>query len=818
MSPQNVLLTHFFHGRGSELQKSTLGLFRSLAHQLLDKLPTCCKEIMRKHQALTRQSSEKSGKSEEPPITWQQEWLHTFLEKHLLQVAAAHPIIIFIDALDECEHEARHNLADFFAEIVRDTLGASLKIFVSCRHYPNLFSEGSRIQTTANNMEDIAVFVESKLQVIDQVKRSLLASEIINNARGNFQWAKIVTIESVKLHRKGRTAAEIRENIRRLPKDIHELYDSLFKDADPDDLRLAHRLFHWLCFAKRPLCVRELQYVIMLSPDTKERSIGEICHRTDFREELIDMANTIIDISRGLAEILISEDLTGGVWMNLDATLPDLSREASPRDEMNLHLSWTSKVQLIHQTVMDYVVDTGLQTVQGDRPEFSRGQSNYFITRSCLRYITMDDFCDQKPHSHSTPTTIQRSRVGDMYPPSATRTQRSHVRPHQAPPPTMSTDRVDTATDRNALREYIQEFLESHILDADAEGIDQSDFIVRLGWPNKLRLRNFAIALGKPYFIEEFAGTSFPRTVVTYDSLLHWSVHIGITGIVKSIAQRDFSQFLTGDFPGHSFSIVPPLDTSAWEGQSMFINGYYNVNLPNSSGEPALFRAISKLQASAFQELMKSPVVDPNIRNTGGETPLHHVNWRSTHTFSPMELRLAPTRWKSARHLSFDCEKLRPMVKQLLDHPRVNTSLQDYEGKTALLCAVDSHDPEIFKMNVDAAKDFVNIKDNFGNTPLSEATIRGNVAAVQELIRCGRHVRETLHCAFEEAQLHAENETGGEKERLGLCMSFILKTLIELDGQILKEVSHPFLSRSCARLAFNRVHNHLRQKCIDTQH
>ncbi|KAH7012376.1 hypothetical protein B0J12DRAFT_705964 [Macrophomina phaseolina] len=154
-------------------------------------------------------------------------------------------------------------------------------------------------------MQCIATFVAPKLQTMQEEKPLVFAKEIMNNARGNFQWAKIVTIESVNLHRKGRTAASIQENIRRLPKYIHQLYDSLFKDATPEEMRLAYLLFHWLCFAERPFSICEIQYVLVLSPETKETSIEDISHRTDFRDQLLHMVNTITDVSRGLAEIIV---------------------------------------------------------------------------------------------------------------------------------------------------------------------------------------------------------------------------------------------------------------------------------------------------------------------------------------------------------------------------------------------------------------------------------------------------------------------------------------------------------------------------------
>lgn len=741
LSTRNVVFTHFFHGRGSEIQKTALGFLRSLACQLLRSLSVDWTEIVSKYEEADHQ-----------PI-WKLEWLGSFLQEQLRRACTAQPIIIFIDALDECEEEGRDYLKDFLTATVRSSVRTNLKIFVSCRHYPNLFSEGSKIKTAINNTNDITVFVVSKLQIMQEKKRSVLANEIINNARGNFQWAKIVTIESVKLHRKGRTAAEIQEKIRALPKDIHELYESLFEDADPDDLRLAHRLFHWLCFSKRPLEIGELQYAIMLSPETKERSISEIYHRTDFRKEPDDMINTIIDISRGLAEVIVSKELR----MDHIPCPSNLFEEEDSTDEFDLDLvhnfgtsssslenlvplvppqplgefswnsfgfweketplsrpSWSSKVQLIHQTVMDYFLSFGLPTIEGARHKFSSGQSGYFITRSCLRYILMDDFGDE----------VQRPRE--------------------------STNEDDLAINRHALRPYISEFLASHLRDVDAEGIDQSDFTVSLGWPFcKVHLIKFAVALGTPPCIELYLNGDFPVTVDSFSSLLHWSAENGISGIVKSIVKRKFGQPQGDDCPGGASSSTLPLNISPLEEQNILPNGYFDVNL-RLDHKTALLLAVQGGHTSTFFELMQSPFIDPNIQDRGGRTPLHYAN----HQLNGQ----------------------RQIVRSLLEHPNIDTTLQDYYGKTALSEAASQTDMEIVRLNFDAARACVNIRDTFWDTPISHAAKVGNMDAVRLFIECGDCTGENLQWAYDAARSRQRIGTVKGEVCLEECMKLLAQT------------------------------------------
>jgi hypothetical protein len=39
-SPQNLVVRFFFHARGIDMQKTPLGLYRSLLHQLLWEIPS----------------------------------------------------------------------------------------------------------------------------------------------------------------------------------------------------------------------------------------------------------------------------------------------------------------------------------------------------------------------------------------------------------------------------------------------------------------------------------------------------------------------------------------------------------------------------------------------------------------------------------------------------------------------------------------------------------------------------------------------------------------------------------------------------------
>jgi len=69
----NILLSFFFHRRGSELQKSRTGFFRSLLYDLLSRLPSIGNNLL---PDLKRTSEEKLNTK-----AWSEKQLHDFLKE-----------------------------------------------------------------------------------------------------------------------------------------------------------------------------------------------------------------------------------------------------------------------------------------------------------------------------------------------------------------------------------------------------------------------------------------------------------------------------------------------------------------------------------------------------------------------------------------------------------------------------------------------------------------------------------------------------------------------------------------------------------------
>jgi predicted ATPase len=108
----SVVVSFFFHGRGAAIQKSPLGLYRTLLHQLLQKIPDLLEELT----LLYRKRCQTEGSFGEK-WSWQEKNLQDFFEAHIANAAKAHTVRIFVDALDECGEQIASDLVNFFEYI-----------------------------------------------------------------------------------------------------------------------------------------------------------------------------------------------------------------------------------------------------------------------------------------------------------------------------------------------------------------------------------------------------------------------------------------------------------------------------------------------------------------------------------------------------------------------------------------------------------------------------------------------------------------------------------------------------------------------------
>lgn len=152
-----IVASFFFHGRGALIQKSPLGLFRSLLHQILQRIP----ELLLIFSSLFKEKCSTEG---EFGRKWerQERDLEDFFRDRITHAAMTNPTTIYVDALDECGEEIATRLVAFFQVITSD---APISICFSCRHYPLIsLDNGLEICVEDENHQDIEYYTQAMIK------------------------------------------------------------------------------------------------------------------------------------------------------------------------------------------------------------------------------------------------------------------------------------------------------------------------------------------------------------------------------------------------------------------------------------------------------------------------------------------------------------------------------------------------------------------------------------------------------------------------------------------------------------------------------
>ncbi|KAI1274336.1 hypothetical protein F5Y07DRAFT_390609 [Xylaria sp. FL0933] len=359
---EDLIASFFFHGRGVELQKSTLGFYRSIIHQLLLKFPGALSDLVDKFTERQRAMGS-SGKEWE----WHHEELRGFFEKSLHRILKTKSVIIFVDALDEAGKDNAIQLVKDFKRLLEELPNTQFhfRICLSCRLYPILeagYESGDGLTILVNNQNeaDIKRHVKNSLsQLLSH--REDYASLITSRAAGVFLWADLVVKQVLDLEREANNHTTIKREIEKIPQDLDYLYRDLIRDLKRPQTTL--KLVQWVCFAQRPLTADELRWAIAVDPDGQHKTLRD-CEKSEHFLEDDHIARGINVLSCGLVEVIEAEDRI---------------------------------VQFIHQSVQDFFIECGLALLSGNSKPVGvvLEEGNYLIVRSCLRYVAMEELTEK---------------------------------------------------------------------------------------------------------------------------------------------------------------------------------------------------------------------------------------------------------------------------------------------------------------------------------------------------------------------------------------------------------------------------------------
>ncbi|KAH8744950.1 nb-arc and ankyrin domain-containing protein [Hyaloscypha finlandica] len=357
-----VILSFFFHGRGSTIQHTPVGFYRSILHQILDHIPSALSDLVTDF----RKNCEVKGKPGEK-WDWHEVELRAFLRSSIPKILEHYSIRIFVDALDESGETAAVELVKEFQNLIQrypNTPGSVFSICFSCRRYPIINVKGGlEICIDQENSEDIRTYIQSQLQD----EKHQIVETIIQRASNSFQWARLVVDRVEHMRRNGKKEKMINEEILRIPPDLNNFYREILESISKEDLPEVLNLIQWILFALEPLSLDEFRFATAIDPHLPYTSLRQCEDEGILAENNNEMEKRVKSLSRGLVEIQLHDDIP--------------------------------MVQFIHQSVNDFLFDDGLQTLFGERWEsldLAIGLAHNNLSRSCIRYIDMEEIAQQK--------------------------------------------------------------------------------------------------------------------------------------------------------------------------------------------------------------------------------------------------------------------------------------------------------------------------------------------------------------------------------------------------------------------------------------
>lgn len=339
--PEDNVISFFFNARGEELEKSLEGLYRSLIYQLLTKIPR-----LQHHLRATRNSTSRHQ-------NWSLESLKSVFAEAVMHLEQDR-LTCLIDALDECPEVEIREMIDFFEELGESAADKKIELRVcfSSRHYPHVTinkCQDMLLDGQAGHEEDITKYLKSKLKARKGKTGEELRQAVQAKAQGVFMWLVLVVRILNKESDRGSNNASLRKCLAQIPNELHELFEDILQRGIRNDENLVP-ILQWVSFAQRPLSCEELYFAVRSG-----RPDFDVAKRWDQDEDDIEMMKLfILNSSKGLAE---------------------LTRGKKPT------------VQFIHESVRDYLRETGFRVLAPDLHSSLLGSTHEYLKRCCSRWI-----------------------------------------------------------------------------------------------------------------------------------------------------------------------------------------------------------------------------------------------------------------------------------------------------------------------------------------------------------------------------------------------------------------------------------------------
>ena len=368
--PTSIIAAFFFNARGSEIERSPTGLFRTLLHTLYQHISALRDRVMRTYRR----------KCELLHYNW--EWQFHELKELLSSVVTSsvlgqRNLILCVDALDECELGGAKSVVHFFEHLVSSSIRESTKfnVCLSSRYWPQFtIRHCFKTRVERENHGDIASFIQQHMETMragvnENNQLAALEKKLKNKANGTFLWVVLVLQELLTAYDTGATLGELDRILQRVPPDLSRFYQHQMENARDDDRHQMLSVLQCVFYSLKPLSPTELRYILAFGHESFS-SYSEWAQSSEYVMSGAQIEKRIREKSKGLIEI---------------AEIPERFNRFKQQYESK------KIVQFIHQSVRDFFSKDGFKSLRGCEMPNDAASGHDFIKTACFNYLNTTD-------------------------------------------------------------------------------------------------------------------------------------------------------------------------------------------------------------------------------------------------------------------------------------------------------------------------------------------------------------------------------------------------------------------------------------------
>ncbi|KAK9789500.1 putative NACHT domain-containing protein [Seiridium cardinale] len=361
-SYKTIFASFFFHNRGSLLQKSLEGLLRSILAQILTQQPKLTevldplvKDLMELKSPMIRSALKKKFKAHK----WSENSLWTALQLLLHQQRYKLTICLFLDALDEY-NKTPEDIKDFLYDVLEESHSGSsnVKICFSSRPWESFtqsFETCPGFAVHNYTIQDIRSYCYQNIESHGESATEIaeLVPDITETAHGVFLWARLALRDLVEATKHMRDLEGLRKILQGLPKELHDYYEEIVRRCDYSQKEKAYVLLEIVTRSDEPLTLQQALLTQACSDSTSFDMCRQIIESEDRKVFDTNYARMIIhNACGGLLEVRKFDDF--------------------------------SYVQLMHQTVREFVLDAKFKPIMLEGAKFRYENGYSFLNKSYL--------------------------------------------------------------------------------------------------------------------------------------------------------------------------------------------------------------------------------------------------------------------------------------------------------------------------------------------------------------------------------------------------------------------------------------------------